>query len=82
METGSYQTAHTTTQSSRTVETVVHRKEVVSAGDFRQSHADLPSLGTLAVAQVDFLAFGLCIRKFRSRRQGFERQMACGSPGN
>jgi hypothetical protein len=31
-ETGSYLTAHTTIQSSRTVETVVDRKEAVSAG--------------------------------------------------
>ncbi len=31
-ETGSYLTAHTTTQSSRTEETVVHQKGAVSAG--------------------------------------------------
>src|SRR6266851_4108701 len=31
-ETGSYLTAHTTTQSSRTAETVVDREEAVSAG--------------------------------------------------
>src|SRR5258705_13980321 len=31
-ETGSYLNAHTTTQSSRTAETVVDRKEAVSAG--------------------------------------------------
>jgi len=32
VETGSYLTAHTTTQSSRTAETVADRKEAVSAG--------------------------------------------------
>jgi hypothetical protein len=34
METGSYLTAHTTIQSSRTAQTVVDRKEAVSAGIF------------------------------------------------
>jgi hypothetical protein len=33
-ETGSHMTAHTTIQSSRTAQTVVDRKEAVSAGIF------------------------------------------------
>ena len=53
-ETGSRVTAHTTIQSSRTVETAVDCKRAVSAGIFASPIRTFPSLGTLAVGRVDF----------------------------
>jgi hypothetical protein len=43
-----------TIQSFRTVETVVDCKWAVSAGIFASPIRTFPSLGTLAVARVDF----------------------------
>jgi hypothetical protein len=54
METGLHMTAHTTIQSSRTLETVVDCKRAVFAGIFASLIRTFPSLGTLAVARVDF----------------------------
>jgi hypothetical protein len=48
----------------------------------RQSHSDLSVSRHIGSSPSRFVAFGLCIRKFRSRRQGFERRMACGSYEN
>src|SRR5258708_1213604 len=53
-ETGSHMTAHTTIQSSRTAETVLDRKEAVSARISPVSSPDFPSLCTLAVSRADF----------------------------
>ena len=54
METGSYLTAHTTIQSSETGETVLARKEAVSAGIFKGVVRLSSSLETLAVLQAPF----------------------------
>jgi hypothetical protein len=53
-ETGSHLTAHTTIQSSRTAETVVDRKEAVSAGISPVSSPDFLSLWTSAVSRANF----------------------------
>jgi hypothetical protein len=50
METGSYLTAHTTIQPSRTVETVADWKRAVSAGIFAGLIATVRSQCTLAVS--------------------------------
>ena len=62
-----------TTQSSRTAETVVHHKGAVSAG------ISSP-ISTFSVSaennrlSAGFLAFGLCTQKFRSWRLEFRGQ--------
>src|SRR6266404_9784255 len=76
-ETGSYLTAHTTIQSSRTAETVVDRKEAVSAEIFRL-FSTFPVSADKNGLSGGFWASGLCIQKFRSRRQGF-REPALGN---
>src|SRR5260370_40044581 len=53
-ETGSQVTAHTTIQSSRTAETVVDRKEAVSARISPVSSPDFPSLCTLRCPEPIF----------------------------
>jgi hypothetical protein len=65
-------TAHTTIQSSRTAETVVDRKEAVSARISPVSSPDFPSLCAHYGVQSRFLASGLCIQKFRSWQLDFE----------
>src|SRR5258708_31847385 len=77
METGSYLTASTTIQSSRTAETVVDRKEAVSAEIFRL-FSTFPVSADKNGLSGGFWASGLCIQKFRSRRQGF-REPALGN---
>src|SRR5467141_920030 len=74
-ETGSHMTAHTTTQSSRTAETVADRKEAVSAGICRL-FSTFPVSADNTGLSGGFLASGLCFQKFRSRRPGYERQKA------
>jgi hypothetical protein len=53
-ETGSHMTAHTTIQSSKTVETVFDWKQAVSAGIFDGLVRLFRSLKTLAVSQAYF----------------------------
>ena len=53
-ETGSHLTAHTTIQSSKTVETVFDWKQAVSAGIFDGLVRLFRSLKTLAVSQAYF----------------------------
>jgi hypothetical protein len=54
LETGSYMTAHTTTQSSRTAENVLDRKLALSAGILGACFRLSRSLLTLTVSRVDF----------------------------
>jgi hypothetical protein len=54
VETGSHMTAHTTIQSSKTVETVFDWKQAVSAGIFDGLVRLFRSLKTLAVSQAYF----------------------------
>ena len=54
METGSYLTAHTTIQSSRTADFQADSKPAVSVGIFAGIVLLFRSLVTLAVSQADF----------------------------
>ena len=53
METGSHGTAHTTTQSSRTGETVIDQKPAVSAGILDAYFQRSRSLSTITASRVD-----------------------------
>ena len=66
-ETGSHLTAHTTIQSSRTAETVLDRKEAVSAGIYHLFSAFSVSAYNNGLTG-EFLASSLRIQKFRSWR--------------
>jgi hypothetical protein len=82
IETGSYQTAHTTIQSFQTADLRVGSKEAVSAGIFA-GHSALSLSGDTCGLSGRFLASRLCIQKFRSPRQGFLGQylLAAGNMG-
>jgi hypothetical protein len=74
LETGSYLTAHTTIQSSRTAETVVDRKGAVSAG-IPVAYFQVPGLCRHLPSHRAFLSFSLRIQKFRSRRLNFGTEL-------
>jgi hypothetical protein len=63
-----------TTQSSRTTETVVDQKEAVSAGSCRL-FSTFPVSADNNGRWGGFLPSSLCIQKFRSRRLNFGRQL-------
>jgi hypothetical protein len=68
-------TAHTTIQSSRTAETVADQKQAVSAG-ILDAYFEFPVSADNNRRSGGFLASGLCVQKFRSRRYRFERHKA------
>jgi hypothetical protein len=80
VETGSYLTAHTTIQSSRTAETVVDRKRAVSAG-FLSPIFKFPVSADNYRLSGGFLASSLRIQKFRSWRLIFGREQTSRRSG-